>query len=465
MHVESATLRAATPEEVAQAKGNLAWRTVTYPWRLMNKTLGILQIFLHGANSLKWTTPLPLAAAHAVSRYMGWAPERLFMSDFPTLKGDFHLINKEKAVFQAVLYHHRNGGLFVHQRSFELILGFIKKAFPETEFTNEDSILTCSPENTKLYRRCIMELLRGERVQKVVQDEVEKTLPHWAKLCEGGAYMNATKQSQLFASHVITRLLFGKEYGDDALAEAVNFINYYVVAQFTKSATEEDNAKFPDALKEFSQSIHEVLDSGEGIPLFQDKELTEAQMKAMIFVIFFAGQETVAALLAYILWELGKNPEKQENLTTDKVHNVFIHGIHDFPPAHGISRLLKKDVCLEYQLEGEDETRKIIMYKGDWVGVKIIRAAESIPLPEESEENLRYSEWLPFGYGPHRCPGEKLAVKEIKEILQRLVSDYVVKTKDPEEEVEKVGLVTLKLSKDIYVNITPKTPIAATSHI
>jgi len=58
--------------------------------------------------------------------------------------------------------------------------------------------------------------------------------------------------------------------------------------------------------------------------------------------------------------------------------------------------------------------------------------------------------------GVDRCPGEKLALAEIKTLLKALFADFVVTVKDSDKEVNKVGRVTLKFDRDIYVNISRK---------
>jgi len=459
MSVTSATIRLATPEEAAQAKGGMLWKSLTAPWNLINKVMGAWELYKNRADTLAWQEPLPLAGAHKVAKFLGWYPELNFIRVIPTPLGNFHMIDGEGAVFRAFFDNHRNDAVFESNLSFKMMLGIIQKTFPEVKITEEDGMMTCSPEKTKEYRKMITKLLRGEKMREVVQDEVQRALISWEGKCRDGGSINASQETRLFASHVITRLLLGQDAGNEELAEAVNFINVFITLMTTKRATAEDEAGFQKALGVFKDNIEAVLTSGMDIPLFEGKEVGEGAKRLMIFSIFFAGQETVASLLTYILWNLGNNEEKQAGLTANKMHNFFVNSIHDFTPAYGVNRVLKNDVCLDYHLEGESSNRKAIFFKGDFLGARIKALADNTPLPENSEGELSYSSWFPFGGGPHLCPGKALAEKEIKELITALISEYRIELESP-SEIHTAGRVSLQIEEDVFIKVLPKEEIS-----
>src|SRR5262249_33754656 len=90
-----------------------------------------------------------------------------------------------------------------------------------------------------------------------------------------------------------------------------------------------------------------------------------------------------------------------------------------------------------------------IFYKGDSISGQIINFAER---KRQSEQKGSINSFLPFGHGPHHCPGEELAKQEICEFVYQVVSRFDIQTPDI-EEIKKVGFVTLQLEKDVHLII------------
>ena len=92
-------------------------------------------------------------------------------------------------------------------------------------------------------------------------------------------------------------------------------------------------------------------------------------------------------------------------------------------------------------------------FKGEILGVHAGRQAEL----NLAQDKLMYQEWVPFGSGPHSCPGEELAKMETKIFIAELLQNYKITLADTQSRnVEKVALFTLKLSGDVSVNIEPR---------
>ncbi len=97
---------------------------------------------------------------------------------------------------------------------------------------------------------------------------------------------------------------------------------------------------------------------------------------------------------------------------------------------------------------------KAVFLKDTYVASRMSAVAESMVLPNEgSLEEFKRLDWKPFGAGPHACPGRALAEFEFKEFFDALKSGYKI-TLDPEQRVPKrVGLISLQLTEDIFINI------------
>lgn len=471
MNVVEARLRPATQEEVAQEKGGYLWRSINSPWNFAMKFLGTWELYSMKGNFLVMNTPRPLRLAHAIKYYTGYAPERSFMRSLPSFIATWNIIEDQTKVVEEFFRHDRDGDIFEHSGTMLALAEIIKKAFPEAAIQNEDFIFTCSPEKNKMLHDIILRLITGQKLRSaagVIKNEAEQTLKAWEGRCAKGDLVNATVESRSYASRIISRLIFGTPTGDDNIAIAVNFINFYIIKTMMRTVTADDTPKFNEALKVFNNTVTGVLESSANIPLFEEGNLTHQQKLAMVFTIFFAGQETVGTLLSYILWKLAKDGDLQKKLREEclkglanenenerikAIQDLFVRTIGEFPPAYGITRLFKGDTCLEFRFEGETEARKHIFYKGERLSVMMNKLAEkNLPMVDSNQPS--YGSWLPFGSGKHHCPGETLAKTEIYEFLVAILSKYEIFTEQV-DEIKKVGAVTLQLAEDVIISLKP----------
>ena len=440
MSVASASLRLATPAEVTEARGGCLSSTFSRAWQLFNKTLGTIQMYRKAANVLEWNEPLPIV----IAKKLGYTQPFLF--EFPSFFGHLFFITDEKKIMRAVFKEHRNDEIFMPNRSSEMIFKLVKETFPETEFDHEDFMLTCKSKKTDFYHRLIRSAMKNtEANQAIIKAETEAALARWVK----DGRVNITSETRQLASRIATRILLGQCADSEILCTSINNINEIIVNKVTGTATAEQNATYDQSLKDISEATKKVL--GRSIPLFEGYEVTEAQKKGMIITVLFAGQETTASLINHILWKVASDPDELQMLKTMSVDDYFSRAITQFPPAFGTSRILVNDTCLEYSLEGEETTRKVIFFAGQLLGVRMIDAARHFQAHSENGDT-RLSDWFPFGGGPHRCPGENLATEETKEIIRALQSEkYVIKCDDVSNPI--VGFITLQHSHDVWINI------------
>jgi cytochrome P450 len=462
--IEKANFRAATPEEIQQAKGGFLWRCMSYPWTIACKVMGTLEIYRRGPNLLAWHKPYPQELIDRFSHWIGYNNEQLFMESMLSFRVDRHFLVNKKVV-EAFFKHHRNNGIFTNGLSTAKILELLQQAFPEDKFTHEDFMMSCSKEKTTFYRSLLHSFLKAENIKDfapIIQNTVNTTLKNWNEQCQQGKSLNITQENRLFTSSIITHLMFGTEESSKEIANSINFINAYIIKTVIKQVRDEDKKQLETALGVFNKAIKNIL-SQDQIPLFnQNKTLSSSQKKAMIFMLFFAGQETTASLLSYIIWQLALYPQIQTkiyNLTLNtndsdyvqkEMESLFTRSINRFTPIYGVSRMIKEDTCLEYQLAGEEKVQKSILFKGQLVSARIITLAG-----QSLKTSSNYNDWFAFGSGCHRCPGDKLAVQEIMQLILSLVSKYEIKTEQT-GEIPTAGLVTLQLSEDIFITITPR---------
>lgn len=460
--VTRASFRLATTEEVQQAQGGIAWKCIQCPTNLLYKIMGTAEICWKGPNILAWNTPYPQQWIGRVTHWLGFNEEINFMDKLFSFMGDRYLLH-DKVTIKALFEHHRNSEMFINSNSFRTFLNILKETFPEEEFPDESFLLTCSPAQTAIYRGLLHNLLNLSSI-KNFQNQIKNTahtfLTEWENQAES---INVTHQTRLFASSIITQLMFGNDESSETLAEAINFTNIYIIKLLTHQLTQNEKDQFKEYMTQFKTAIENVLNRQETIPLFENSTLTLSEKKAMIFGVFFAGQETTASLLNYMIWQLAKNPDKQTNLysilTSDNeeeaelaLHNFFSESIKEFTPAYGVSRKVNKAVCLEYELQDKPGVFKTIFYPNQLIIARIASLAQN------SEKDSHPHNWFSFGDGPHACPGKYLAKKEIITFLSVLIADYEVTTTQM-GEIPKEGLVTLQLAEDIYINLQRRDPV------
>lgn len=457
--IESATFRHATLAEVQAAKGGIAWQCGSCLWDLACRIMGTVEMAMKGPNILAWHIPYPQQWADRFSHWLGLYPEQPFVQKFFTFIGDRYYVD-DKKILDAFFAHHRNDEVFGTQSSLLMIYKLIQQIFPKDQISQEDFILTCTKHKTKIYHDLLYCLLNRTTVQQsapMIQETVEKTLKDWHQRCQQGGTINATEETRLFTSSVVTQLMFGTDTASKEIAESINFMNGYILKQIVKKATDADRKTFENSLSAFRKATESIL-ARKDVPLFnQANDLTIAQKKALIFVLFFAGQETTAALLNYMLWQIALKPDLQRDLHeciekeakqhhSEALKNYFNNAFRVFNPAYGVGRMLKEDTCLEYKVKGEDTARKVILYKGKSVSAYISVLAAKVLEPKN------YNAWHAFGAKVHRCPGDQLAVQEILQFIATLVANYTIDTQQ-KQPIPKIGFVTTQLAQDVHITL------------
>ena len=465
--ISTVNLRLATLDESKEARGYSFWNTVSAPWNFTCKVIGTINLSFAGANILKWRRTWLQGVVDKVCHAVGLKPEEAFMSSsYAYFVGNWHWMHSSTKILKTVLHYHRNEELFANSLTMEKFLTLLEVIFPEEKFTQEDFMMTCSQKNTSLYRKVLGRALSYTKVKKYasqIRSQACERLKKWEK----SEVINVTEEMRLFTSSVITGLVLEDDFSSEEISTFIDTLNHYTIQQIRKKATESDKLDFTNNAKTFREIVLKILEN-ETLPLFSETELSSAQKKALIFMVFFAGQETTATSLTWIILSIARSEQVQENLYdyftnefnfTDSFKQILNTSLAEFPPAYRIGRKAKKDLCLEYELVGEDTKRKKIILAGEFIIADIIGRSQ-IELQSGNKffsgnKFLNYQDWLPFGSGAHACPGELLANEEIMQFVKALILNYTITTKQI-GEIPKEGFVTLKLAEDVYIEIKPR---------
>jgi cytochrome P450 len=206
---------------------------------------------------------------------------------------------------------------------------------------------------------------------------------------------------------------------------------------------------------------------------------------ANVRMFLFAGHDTTANTLAFLLWDLATNQVVQSKLR-EEVDALFhsSSGEETIPTykqlqslryldavvkealrlhaSAGVSRMSKQEICLTTK---KDQTTYRIppgasIYffpcfthtnENEWE-----RAVEFIP--ERHFDNSEKGAWLPFSIGPRDCLGKPLAMVELKTIVAHMVRKFVVKRNKDAIEPIPMMLLTVK-PHQVLLDLVPRTNI------
>lgn len=468
--VAEACFRKATPEEVEEAKGSLLYRVVTYPFKapldFTYRIFGTLSMYLGGTDVLSWKQPFIQTFIEKAFRLAGYDKHTLFMQTLYSFKGKRRFLLDPVVVKELFKHHRKEEGLFRDTRTMEEIFNILEEVFPKEKFDKNSMMFTCAPEHTKRYRDLLEPFLKQEAINDFIpeiQETASEFIEEWAK----NELIDVSLETRQYASRIITSLMFNNGTVSAVISESVNYINNYIVKSIM-GVTEEEKALYQKSLKDFRKAVTIILKQDK-IPLFEGQEISESEKKAMIFILFFAGQETTSSLLTYILFQLALdqklqntlysslrsvNDERFENLKnrSRKINSFFLEMLRKFPPVYGTGRRCDNEVCLVYKLRDEDIQRKTIIREDDILVPLMIKLAEN-------------PEWrcFPFGDGVNACPGRALAFYEVSELILKLIEGYTIHTNQNENEVKISAKVTLQFDNPPKIWLEPRTKDGSTS--
>ncbi|PYH40578.1 cytochrome P450 [Aspergillus saccharolyticus JOP 1030-1] len=214
-----------------------------------------------------------------------------------------------------------------------------------------------------------------------------------------------------------------------------------------KSETEESRPTFLDQLCE----------------KVQDRKL----LRDEILTLFFAGVDTVAALLVNLFFVLSKRPDAWKRMRAEVqplhgqrptlqqlkglryVNGSIFESLRIHPPQASNSRIANKDTILPAG-GGADGKSRIFVPKGTMVHIATYAMHRRRDLWGDDAEEFNPDRWIeqkqnwkyiPFLGGPRNCIGMDLAINEATYVLARLAQNFQsIDSADPNDWVESAGL-------------------------
>ena len=250
-----------------------------------------------------------------------------------------------------------------------------------------------------------------------------------------------------------------------------DFLQLLIDCHQDKEETEKNDAESHHDLQD--ETIDDLTNKRD------DKQLSEDEIIAQVWVFFLAGFETTASTLSYCCYELACNESIQDKLykelisaskTDDEIDYetlsklpyldaVLSETLRKYPPLIKLERLVCQD---KYELGGTG----IILNKNDLVEVPVYALhhySQYYPSPEEfrperflceNRDQIKPYTYLPFGAGPRNCVGMRFGLLEAKLALSKVIRKYkFVKSENTDVPIQFSNYGFILPAKRIFVRV------------
>ncbi|MCH9621690.1 MAG: hypothetical protein S4CHLAM20_11150 [Chlamydiia bacterium] len=349
-------------------------------------------------------------------------------------------------------------------------------------FKVDDFLFTSDGAVAQQHRAIIHDYLGPKRLdQRRVQIEMtnRKMLSYLLRReTNGEVIVTAKDLCGLYSTSVISSILIGNKienFDDNAkITNAIRTVLNYRVIPFLRKLSEQEQKSFTSSLNIICAFFKTVKSEFLG-HIAENKELDPLQKYGLYILLYLAGVETTSSVLEYALWQLGRHPDLQNELVkelglgkSDLLDRVISESLRLHAPVR-IGREFRADTKMTVRNK-EGRNWSYTFNKGDELTIVptlIAQNTESLENPDQFNpkrkvrvSSFRSFSWLPFGSGAHRCPGQWLALAEIKSMLTQLLMHYEV-VSSSRSEVRQRQLFTLGLDRGIELNLINRRTISS----
>lgn len=149
-----------------------------------------------------------------------------------------------------------------------------------------------------------------------------------------------------------------------------------------------------------------------------ERPLSDKEVLGVCFILYIGGLDTVYSTLGWIFWHLAQDAPLQERLRTEPA--IVPQAVEELLRAYSVASSAR-------QVKDDFEFHGVHMRKGDHVLLSLPLAgrdpqAYDDPHRVDIDRPVRH---IAFGTGPHTCIGLRLAKREIRIVLETLLSRFV----------------------------------------
>ena len=194
---------------------------------------------------------------------------------------------------------------------------------------------------------------------------------------------------------------------------------------------------------------------------FEEKSLSDEELRQNVFLFFLAGHETTSGTLTFVLDFLARNPLAQSKCR-DEILSLF--GANSSPSYSSLSKLVYVNqvinesmrlrtpvVQLAREVKNDIHLGGYFFPQGTILSAVISNLHIDKDVWGDDADEFRPERWaerrangvnfMPFGYGPRMCLGINFANLEMRIILVRLLQQFVFSVY---EEVRFIRSITLR---------------------
>ncbi|MCF7852848.1 MAG: cytochrome P450 [Simkaniaceae bacterium] len=398
-----------------------------------------------------------------------------YVSEFTTPAGTVY-VTADPVVMRAVFANSRKEptGIFYDYENKRLFVdGILKDLYPDdiqkigSEKAVDMLVISAAAPHAAILRGPMIKALGPSAISvysnalsdiatKILKDLTENE----RKNCD------ASQISFEYAVTVISKLFTGYETTRESyqkLAKALDAFSKRMTRIVShRPATIEEEKDYSVALSEMKTTIEGCLSSPSSyIKGLMDAGWNDFQIKSNLFFLYFAGTETTASSMNYLIWQLGRaeNSVLQQEIRDPKSgQKILLKAIAEtlriHPPAFIEGRQLREDTLMTIK----DKNHNLLWSKQlrkDHSIVCLTQAAgrdpNLYPEPEQfnpyrfhdKDSRIAALSFLPFGSGPHTCPGQHLALAELQAFTYCILTHFSVRTLSP-EKIDQKGFFTLR---------------------
>lgn len=322
-----------------------------------------------------------------------------------------------------------------------------------------------------------------------IRDSIADFVRRWLEYSRQGKLFNASDEMMNLTLDIVRRSLFSGEMGEHM--ERINIVvkallkdvGGFVRSEFgtTLEICPTRNRLFQDSLNEMNEIVYEViekrrrdLDAGrlrydllDMLMEARDENgnpLDVAEVRDEVVTLLFAGNETTAVMLGWMLHSVkhypgvedkihaelktvlnGRSPELADLPQLEYLNMMILETMRLYPPVWSIFRkVAKDDVINGYRIEAGHTmiVSPFTMHYHPQYWPDPTRFDPSRHTREQIAARPKYA-YIPFGGGRHLCVGKHLAMMEMKMILATLCQCFTWEIA-PGHVVDWEPLVTLR---------------------
>ncbi|KAI9255696.1 cytochrome P450 [Phascolomyces articulosus] len=266
--------------------------------------------------------------------------------------------------------------------------------------------------------------------------------------------------------------------------------------QFVKRLPIEQNKKYDRSVKLMNDIVDQVVKERKESPDATDKDkdllgfmlnardehnlsLTDENIRYQVLTFLIAGHDTTANTLAWLIYELSRNPDVERQMlqeianvgiTHDKIptyeqiselkymHKALKETLRKYPPVRILGKYCKKDCVVPGGFLLKEGYRTSVNVYSMHHNEKVYPDPERFDperfTPEEEQKRSRFA-WLPFSTGPRSCIGMAFALQEAKVVMAMWLHRFKFTYDGPDIDFDS-NMPTTK-PNNLFVKIHPRT--------